>query len=42
MQKSLKDILNPRRTEFSTSVPVLRRFKNINLDFFDKKNKALI
>ena len=37
-----KDILNPRRTEFSTSVPVLRRFKNINLDFFDKKNKALI
>jgi len=37
-----KDILNPRRTQFSTSVPVLKQFKDINFDIFEKKNKAII
>jgi hypothetical protein len=40
--KIFKDVLNPRRTQFSTSVPVLKRLRNINLDVFDKKNKAII
>ena len=37
-----KDVLNPRRTQFSSSVPVLKRFNDINLNFYDKKNKVLI
>ena len=37
-----KDILNPRRTQFSTSVPVLKQFKDVNFDIFEKKNKAII
>jgi hypothetical protein len=37
-----KDVLNPRRTQFSSSVPVLKRFNDINQNFYDKKNKVLI
>ena len=40
--KIFKDVLNPRRTQFSTSVPVLKPFKDLNFDLYDKKNKALI
>ena len=40
--KIFKDVLNPRRTQFSSSVPVLKQFKDINFDLFEKKNKAII
>ena len=40
--KIFKDVLNPRRTQFSSSVPVLKRFNDINQNFYDKKNKVLI
>lgn len=40
--KIFKDVLNPRRTQFSTSVPVLKPFKDINFDLYEKKNKAII
>ena len=40
--KIFKDVLNPRRTQFSTSVPVLKQFKDVNFDLFEKKNKAII
>ena len=39
--KIFKDVLNPRRTQFSTSVPVLKQFKDNNFDLFEKKNKAI-
>ena len=37
-----KDVLNPRRTQISTSVPVLKQFKNVNFEAYEKKNKAII
>ena len=40
--KIFKDVLNPRRTQFSSSVPVLKQIKDINFDLFEKKNKAII
>ena len=40
--KIFKDVLNPRRTQFSTSVPVLKQFKNIDIAPYEKKNKAII
>ena len=40
--KIFKDVLNPRRTQFSTSVPVLKPFRDLNFDLYQKKNKALI
>ena len=40
--KIFKDVLNPRRTQFSSSVPVLRRFKDIDIGFYAKKYKAII
>lgn len=40
--KIFKDVINPRRTQFSSSVPVMKQFKDINFDFYDKKSKALI
>ena len=40
--KIFKEVLNPRRTQFSSSVPVLKQFKDINFDLFEKKNKAII
>ena len=40
--KIFKDVLNPRRTQFSTSVPVLKQFKDVDFDSFIIKNRAII
>lgn len=40
--KVFNDISNPRRTQFSTSVPVLKKLKHSNFSIFYKKNKAII
>ena len=41
-KKIFQDIANPRRTQFSSSVPILKGFKNENFNFFEQKNKAVI
>ena len=40
--KIYQDISNPRRTQFSSSIPVLKKFKQSNFNIFDKKNEAII
>ena len=37
-----KDVLNPKRIKFSSSIPVLKKFKQSSFDIFDKKNKVII
>ena len=41
-KKIFQDIANPRRTQFSSSVPILKGFKKANFNFFEQKNKAVI
>jgi hypothetical protein len=40
--KVYQDISNPRRTQFSSSVPVLKKLKESNFNIFENKNKAII
>ena len=40
--KLYKDISNPRRTQFSSSVPVLRKLNESSFNIFENKNKAII
>ena len=40
--KIYKNILNPSRTKFSFSVPVLKEIQNKNFDSLDNKNKVII
>ena len=37
-----KDVLNPKRIKFSSSIPVLKKFKQSSFDIFDKKSKVII
>ena len=41
-KKIYQDISNPRRTQFSSSVPILKGFNQSNFNFFDEKYKAVI
>ncbi len=40
--KFFKDVINPQRTHFSSSVPVLKKFKGNKFFYFEDKNKAII
>ena len=41
-KKIYQDISNLRRTQFSSSVPILKGFNQSNFNFFDEKYKAVI